>query len=107
MYVGADVERLTIVLREQSARLYHACELLDFGSYLALRGVPSRRRLEESGLPFTRFRSDSSDKAIGVWHLVFLNLEDFTQRWFANGVQGTPNPYGPILFEFEPDALTE
>jgi hypothetical protein len=49
-------------------------------------------------------RSDSTDKAVGVRDLFFPNLEDFTQRWFANGVQGTPSPYGPVLFEFEPAA---
>lgn len=56
-------------------------------------------------MPYTLFRSDTSDRAVSVWDLVFFNLEDFTQERFANGVWGTPNPYGPILLQLEPEAL--
>jgi hypothetical protein len=89
MFTGADIEGVVSNLQARRARLYHACQLVDFSSYLRLGGIPSRGRMEQAGLPFTPFWSDASDRAAGVWDLVFLNLEDFTRERFAAGVWGT------------------
>jgi hypothetical protein len=92
-----DIHRLVESLAERQALLYHACQLQDFASYLDLGGIPSRAALERSGLDFTPFVSDDSDKEVGVWDKVFLNLHDFGSA-FERGFKGaTPTVYGPIL----------
>jgi hypothetical protein len=76
MFTGREIESVVRILQDQGARLYHACQLADFRSYIVLDGIPSRQRLEEAGLPSTSFRSDDSDRARDLWGVVFLNLED-------------------------------
>lgn len=94
------VDRL--ILRGVS--LWHACQLIDFESYLAIGGIPSRSLLEQAQLPFTGFVTDKSDRIGGVWSKVFVNLSDFGGA-FAHGSTGVPNPYGPIVFQIRPRAL--
>jgi hypothetical protein len=45
--------------------LWHACQLLDFESYIAVGGIPSRSLLEQARLPFTGFVTDASDRSGG------------------------------------------
>ena len=91
-------------LEERRASLYHACQLRDFESYLAIGGIPSRQLLEWRGLGFTEFDTDKQDQKNDVWSKVFLNLEDFG-KWFDSGKNAVPNPYGPVLIRVRPDML--
>lgn len=106
---GRDIEEVVQILRERGAYIYHACQLKDFRSYLQLGGVPSRQVLEQSGLPYTPFDTDESDREGELWDKVFVNIQDFGVTYARFGANGgtlaTPNPYGPILFIFEPDIL--
>lgn len=104
MIKGEEIKRLVGLLETRSVLLYHACQLEDFRSYLALGGVPSRAVLESSRRVFTSFETDQSDRESGVWDKVFVNLSDFG-RTFADGHAATPNPYGPILLALRPGAL--
>ena len=86
--------------------LYHACQLIDFESYLHLGGIPSRALLESKQVKFTEFQTDATDRKNSVWDKVFVNLADFGES-FARGDKSVPNPYGPILFQILPSALLE
>lgn len=106
MFSGEAISQVVALLERRNASLVHACQLVDFQSYLRLAGIPSRLLLEDSGLSFTPFESDSSDRSRDVWDKAFLNLSDFG-HWFAHGGRNTPNPYGPILLHVGPAALSE
>ncbi|MGA7668799.1 MAG: hypothetical protein WBW04_00155 [Nitrolancea sp.] len=106
MIEGKDIDELVKLLKRRGVKLYHACQLTDFESYLSVGGIPSREHLESNGYPFTAFHTDQGDDDKGVWDKVFLNLSDFG-RTFALGGRGVPNPYGPILFVLRPEALYE
>ena len=58
----------------------------------------------EAGLAYTRFTSDESDQAYGVFDKVFANLQDFG-RFFAFGFAATPCVFGPILLVLGPECL--
>ena len=106
MISGNEIQSLVNLLQERNVSLYHACQLIDFDSYLALGGIPSRALLENKQAQFTAFDTDGIDLENSVWDKVFINLSDFG-RGFAQGAKSVPNPYGPILFEMNPKALLE
>lgn len=98
------IPELITLFRNRGVSLYHACQLKDFKSYLRLGGIPSRALLELNHLPFTKFKSDPTDKQNGTWNNVFLNLSDFG-NFFHNGTNSTPNTYGPILIKVDPECM--
>jgi hypothetical protein len=106
MFTEDNIEDLVQLLAMRGVHLYHACQVLDFSSYLQIGGVPSRAHMARQGLPFTGFTTDAVDKANAVWDKVFCNLEDFGKA-FAEGRNVAPTAYGPILFRFKPFALRE
>ena len=106
MFVDQDIKNIIAILTRRRASLFHACQFLDFKSYMTLGGIPSRALLKARSLPFTPFETDHSDVAKGFDDLVFVNLADFGGT-FAGGHGATPNAYGPILIELRPSALTE
>lgn len=106
MITGQDIEKLVKLLEDREAYLYHACQFVDFKSYLTLGGIPSRAYLESMGQQYTPFESDNSDHTYNVWDKVFANLSDFGST-FARGYDAVPNTYGPILFQIQPQALHE
>ena len=106
MITGNDIQTLVDLFEDREVSLYHACQLLDFQSYLDLGGIPSRALLENRRAKFTPFVTDDTDRENNVWDKVFVNLEDFGES-FARGRRSTPNPYGPILFQLRPSALLE
>ena len=101
-----QIAKLVSLLKGRGVSLYHACQLADFRSYLAVGGIPSRACLEGGKQQFTAFETDAADRGNGVWDKVFVNLSDFG-RTFANGGKGVPNPYGPIALKVRPEALFE
>lgn len=106
MIRGQTIERLIDLFDSRGVRLFHACELLDFGSYVRVGGVPSHACLEARHESFTPLDTDQNDKGSGVWDRVFVNLSDFGKT-FANGGKGVPNPYGPVLIQIRAAALRE
>ncbi|HZO76016.1 MAG TPA: hypothetical protein VFB60_27710 [Ktedonobacteraceae bacterium] len=104
MITGGNLDRLVRLFATRDVKLFHACQFLDFLSYLSLGGIPSHDCLEKANLPFTPLETDENDKANGVWDKVFVNLSDFGKT-FANGGKGVPNPYGPILIQVRPAVL--
>lgn len=106
MISGNEIQSLVDLLLERDVSLYHACQLIDFESYIALGGIPSRALLENKGLPFTPFDTDTNDKANGVWDKVFGNLKEFGDI-FAAGRHWPPTVYGPIQLQIKPSALLE
>ena len=99
-----SITELVSLLEARQASLWHACQLVDFVSYVAVGGIPSRQRLERERKSFTAFASDAGDRRHGLWDKVFLNLSDFGSA-FASGATATPNPYGPIAIQIRPSAL--
>jgi hypothetical protein len=105
MFRGSiEIQPVVDRLMLRGVSLWHACQLMDFESYLAIGGIPSRSLLEQAHLPFTGFVTDKTDRTGGVWSKVFVNLSDFGGA-FAHGSTGVPNPYGPIAFQIRPSAL--
>lgn len=104
MVRGQEIARLVHLFQNRHVSLFHACQLLDFQSYLKIGGIPSHACLEKAHLPFTPLETDTIDKQNAVWDKVFVNLADFGKT-FAEGGKGVPNPYGPILIQLHPAAL--
>ncbi len=106
LITGDALSQAAAELSRRNVKLYHACQLADFKSYLQAGGVPSRNLLATKGLPYTTFDTDKKDRQNGVWRLVFFNLSDFG-CWFARGGKNLPNIYGPILLCFDPKVMCE
>ena len=106
MFEGKEIDRLIELFGSRRVSLFHACQILDFRSYLRLGGIPSHACLEENRQRFTRLETDLNDQENSVWDKVFVNLSDFGKT-FADGYSGIPNPYGPILLQVRPAALCE
>lgn len=86
-------------LHQKFAKLYHACNLLDFKSYCARGALLSKRQLKTLELEFTRFYSEKSDQVRNLDDRIFGNLSDFGGRfWHADAA--LPNVYGPITIIF-------
>ena len=101
-----EIQSLVTLLQKRQTLINHACQLIDFESYLALGGIPSRALLEDSKLPFTPFETDAIDKENRVWDKVFGNLAEFGEI-FASGKPWPPTVYGPIQFQLNPEVLLE
>ena len=106
MFKNHDIPLLIDLLEKQEVKIYHACQLKDFRSYLKIGGIPSRQFLENMSLPFTQFASDKNDRVNGDWDKVFVNISDFG-KFFGQGSIAVPNVYGPILFQLSPKILGE
>lgn len=108
---GNEIEKLITLFNTRDQKFYHACQYKDFKTYVELGGVPSRNLMEQSGLPYTTFDTDATDRNNAVWNKVFGNLQDFGVS-FAQGQRNpntapAPNPYGPILLIFNPEVFRE
>lgn len=101
-----EISELIEIINSRDAKLYHACQLKDFRSYVKLGGIPSRNKLHNSGLPYTTFETDDIDKTNKVWDKVFGNFSDFGTNFARGHNNSIPNPYGPIQIVFRPDALS-
>jgi len=104
---GTELEKLVDLFEKRGVFFYHACQLMDFKSYVTIGGIPSRYLLEKSNSSFTAFETDQVDHHSGVWPKVFGNLTDFGQGFAIGTWQSapTPNPYGPILLVAKPSIL--
>ncbi|WP_338800558.1 hypothetical protein V9L13_22275 [Pseudomonas sp. RSB 5.4] len=91
-------------LIKRKAKLYHACQLQDFLSYVKLGGIPSRNKLSKSGYNFTFFDTDQIDKEHQLWDKVFGNFSDFGTNYARSSSKSFPNPYGPIQIVLNPSA---
>ena len=106
-----QIEPVISLFKRRGVNFYHACQYKDFKTYLKIGGVPSRNLMELRGFPYTTFQTDEQDKNNDVWRKVFGNLSDFGFS-FAKGKRREhtapiPNPYGPILLIFKPEAFYE
>ena len=106
MLSGVNLAQVSEIFSERQVRLYHACQYVDFVSYVELGGIPSRGLLESRSAKLTPFDTDATDKSKGVWNSVFFNVTDFGKA-FADKKFATPNAYGPILLILNPRALVE
>lgn len=106
MFSKSQVSEVIALFKSRKLHLYHACHLQDFYSYLTLSGICSREVLDRTGLPITTFDTDPSDKAKGLWNLVFGNFNDFSAPYHWEN-KTVPNPFGPILIKIDCDALAE
>lgn len=104
LIAGSDLGTLVTNLRHRKALLWHACQLRDFISYVAIGGVPSRAHLTASGQPFTAFDTDAQDQQNAVWDKAFFNFSDFG-NCFGAGYNCVPNCYGPIIMAFRPNVI--
>jgi hypothetical protein len=100
-----DMRNLICLFKQRSVSLFHACQFKEFHSYLSVGGIPSHDCLERYGLTYNPLVTDDNDHRNGVWDKVFVNLQDYGEI-FANGRDGTPNAYGPIIFKINPEAFS-
>jgi hypothetical protein len=106
MFQGKEeIKNLIRLFNQRGVLLYHACQFLEFYSYLTVGGIPSHDCLERRRLGYNPLVTDDNDRHNGVWDKVFVNLQDYGEV-FANGGDGTPNAYGPILFKINPEAFS-
>lgn len=109
---GTEILKLINLFNKRGVKFYHACQYKDFKTYIELGGVPSRNLMEQSGLSYTHFDTDETDRTSAVWNKVFGNLQDFGIS-FAHGkpenasAASTPNPFGPVLLKFNPEVFRE
>lgn len=107
MFQGAAaIEDVVQLFEKREMTLFHACQLIDFQTYLILGGIPSRAYMEHTQLPFTKFETDIQDHENSVWDKIFANFDDWG-RVFTLDRSGVPNAYGPILLHLKPTALRE
>jgi hypothetical protein len=102
----AAIGQLVHTLERREASLWHACQLIDLGAYLALGGIGSRAELERRELTFTPLASDPRDRRSGHAEQVFFHLDDLGHG-FAAGWRMTPNLFGPIALQVAPAALSD
>lgn len=103
----AELDHIRNLLTNRQSKLYHACQLQDFRSYIKLGGIPSRNKLSNSKLEFTVFETDQIDKEHQLWDKVFGNFTDFGYNYAKPPNKSFPNPYGPIQIVLNPTALDE
>lgn len=82
-------------------QLHHANTVITSCTFLALRGLASRRYVASHGLPQTAQSSDDLDQKFGIWDDVFVDTVDIHHR--ARQV----NWYGPVLFVLDVNALND
>ncbi|MDD5367874.1 MAG: hypothetical protein PHQ40_02215 [Anaerolineaceae bacterium] len=104
MFYGKQIEEVVELFNQRQVKIFHSCQFIDYQSYIPLGGIPSRRLLEEHRLPFTAFDTDEHDRENSVWDKVFANPLDYGAS-FEDGKDAIPTIYGPIAFEFFPEAL--
>jgi hypothetical protein len=105
MFQGKEeIRNLAHLFKHRGVSLFHACQFIEFQSYLTVGGIPSHDCLERRTLPYNPLVTDDNDRSNGVWDKVFVNLQDYGEI-FSNGRDGTPNAYGPILFKVNPEAF--
>lgn len=91
--------------RRNHPHLYHATTLGTFRSYVELGAYRSRASVAAAGLTLTPQVSDSTDKRLGVFDHLFLNIFD-QHGDVSNGRSVTGiNKYGPILMVFDIHSL--
>src|SRR5258706_6797539 len=106
MFQGKEeIRSLIRLFTHRGTALFHACQFVEFSSYLTVGGIPSRYCLEQRKLPYSLMVTDNNDRRNGVWDKVFVNLQDYGEI-FANGREGTPTAYGPIVFKISPEAFS-
>ena len=104
MFQGQSISELIALFKRRNVKLYHACQLKDFTSYLKLGGIPSRNLLKKNRCNFTKFDTDDNDIKNKVDSCVFLNMNDFS-NFYHSSTNSVPSPFGPILIILEPKSL--
>ncbi len=100
------IDELSDLLSKRAGgRIYHAVQLRDLRTYVALGHVASRAELFARGPEaYTPFDSDVDDAQVMNCETdVFGNLLD--QGQFMGSGRGIPNAYGPITLVFPHDSL--
>lgn len=106
MFTGDTLRQVVDHLILRNASIFHACQLQDIPSYVALGGIPSHSHLEAHQQRYTPMDTDNRDKQNRIWDKVFVNLGDFG-RIFAHGKAAAPTAYGPITIQLYPETLLE
>ncbi|MGQ3122428.1 hypothetical protein [Variovorax sp.] len=81
--------------------LHHANTVQTSCLFLQHGRILSRGTVEERGLEQTAQKSDDLDKRFGIWNDLFLDSVDIHERAKSR------NFYGPVLFRFKLDLLSE
>ncbi|MBU0525750.1 MAG: hypothetical protein KKC24_05795 [Gammaproteobacteria bacterium] len=103
----SEINAIRDELALRQTKLFHACQLQDFRSYIELGGIPSRNKLSNSNLSFTVFDTDPIDKKHQLWDKVFGNFSDFGNNFSRPPSKSFPNPYGPIQIILNPTAFDD
>ncbi len=90
---GADVHQ--VLAQHGIAHLHHANTVTTSCAFLRLKGLASRKRVEDAGLPQTAQFTDPVDKKYGIYNDIFTDGVDIHKR---AGRKKGPNQYGPVLF---------
>lgn len=97
-----SAEKLKNILYSKGIKhLYHANTVTTASTFLELGGLLSRQQVEEQGLKQTKQYTDRDDKKYGIWNDIFFDFVDIHDR------ACNYNQYGPILFVFNVDVLSQ
>lgn len=80
--------------------LYHANTVCTSLTFLSAGGLLSREAVETRALAQTPQQSDTSDRQFGIYDALFFDSDDNHER------AGKRNPYGPVLFLYDPCVLS-
>jgi hypothetical protein len=95
-------QKVVEILRSKGvSHLYHANSVKTSCTFIQQGGLLSRGAVESKGLVQTSQESDELDKKYGVWNDIFLDSVDLHERFNRN------NKYGPVLFKFNLNLLTD
>ena len=90
------------VLQSKGVKLlYHANTVATSCTFLSHATLMARGVVAESGLHQTTQFTDHLDKRYGIWHDLFFDVVDIHDR------KHDINLYGPVLFAFDIQVLTE
>jgi len=97
------VQLLQAMRRKGVTVLCHANSVRTSTTFLREGGLLSRGAVKDRGLDQTDQSSDESDRDLGLWYDIFLDGVDIHTRYTA----GARNEYGPVLFMYSINLLSE
>ncbi|MBF0451989.1 MAG: hypothetical protein HQK75_14890 [Candidatus Magnetomorum sp.] len=92
------------LLTQRDTSLFMACQLIDLYAFLSMGGIATKAVLNTANVPFSKYDTDTIQKANGFWDAHVLHLADYGAQFYRNA-QKLPNPNGPVLFHIKPDIL--
>ena len=100
------MKKIVDLLNQRDISLYISCQLIDFYASLSMGGIATQAALENAGLKFAEYKTNSIKKNNGFWDAHVFHLMDYGALFYRKALN-TPNIFGPILIYVKPDILLD